>query len=104
MLGLGDARMKRPLDEKDEAWLVSFATDIINSYPPESFPHRMDRNITNWSRESYDIAIAYVYDGIEPDMAPSNAYIRRGQGVAKRQIALAGYRLANLLNELYGES
>ncbi|MCH9609516.1 MAG: hypothetical protein S4CHLAM45_14320 [Chlamydiales bacterium] len=101
MLGLGSLQMTRPLDEKNEAWLTSFAEDIINCYPPEALPEHLDMSITNWSQESYDIAVSCVYDGIEPDITPSSEYIKRGQEVAKRQIALAGYRLANLLNKLY---
>lgn len=103
MLGLGDKRMHRPLEEKDAAWITSFASEIMINYPPEAFPNLMDMNLENWSRESYEIAITYVYDGIEPDTKPSNEYLNRGREIAKKQVALAGYRLANLLNELYAK-
>ncbi|NGX61563.1 MAG: hypothetical protein K940chlam9_01050 [Chlamydiae bacterium] len=103
ILGLGSARLDRPLNPEDEEWICSFAKEILDSYPPESFPQLEDLDTTHWSGESYHIAVAYVYDGIEPDSTPSEEYTLRGQKIALGQIALAGYRLAILLNELYTE-
>jgi hypothetical protein len=54
--------------------------------------------------ESKKIAQEKVYE-ITPGSAPSESYQRMQEEVAQRQMALAGYRLAGLLNQLLaGES
>jgi hypothetical protein len=71
-----------------------------------------------WARESHDLARRVVYlDGtlpgtnledhrLDPTLAvPSltDDYLRASEELAQRQAALAGYRLADLLNEVLGE-
>lgn len=50
-----------------------------------------------WADESYNAAIKYAYANIIENQRPTNAYLSAGQAVAKQRIALAGYRLAQLL-------
>jgi hypothetical protein len=52
-----------------------------------------------WSREGLRIARDELYlPGLLPGRAPSRAYRERAARIAERQAALAGYRLARLLN------
>lgn len=53
----------------------------------------------DWIEESYVIAQQKVY-GILPGSKPSAEYKKMQRKVAARQMALAGYRLAELLNQL----
>jgi len=60
-------------------------------------------NPKDWADESYRIAKTDAYH-IPYKGKPSTQYIKKGQKIIKQRIALAGYRLAYLLNELYGSS
>jgi hypothetical protein len=51
--------------------------------------------------ESHRLARNVAYQGIRPGQAPSAAYLARSRRVVARQLALAGYRLADLLNGLF---
>lgn len=54
-----------------------------------------------WSKESYQIAVSVAYNGIEVGKTPSCDYLSIGENTALRQIALSGYRLAQLINEIF---
>ncbi|GBG59379.1 hypothetical protein CBR_g38405 [Chara braunii] len=63
----------------------------------------LKKNFTQWALEGRDYAIQYVYKGIsgtEIDVE-ANDYIDSVKNLSKRLIALAGYRLAFLLNNLF---
>ena len=76
------------------------AVTIMQLYPASSFGDKAaDLNPDNWAKEGYENAKKYVYSTPENE-APSAAYITQGRLVAEKQAALAGYRLANLLNTL----
>ena len=54
----------------------------------------------HWAMESYTLAVDSAYEGIEAGERPSKAYEARWLAVSERRVALAGYRLAALLNGL----
>ncbi|HUI06596.1 MAG TPA: S1/P1 nuclease [Verrucomicrobiae bacterium] len=61
-----------------------------------------------WALESHEIACTQVYGTLgEPygarDITLSEKYVTESTRTARRQIVLAGYRLGELLNELYGK-
>ncbi len=53
----------------------------------------------DWISKGRDLAVANVYDGIHPGDAPSDAYVARQSALCKKQVLLAGYRLAEILNQ-----
>jgi hypothetical protein len=54
-----------------------------------------------WGRESLDIAQREVYAStLHPGDAPSAVYAQNAAKIAERRVALAGYRLASLLNRV----
>lgn len=53
------------------------------------------------SKESYQIAVQVAYSGIQPGKKPSSQYLAIGEHTVLRQIALSGYRLAMLINEIF---
>ena len=56
-----------------------------------------------WAREGVEIAKNSVYPrSLRRGRLPSDAYRRNAFETAKEAIALGGYRLAALLNELFG--
>ena len=54
----------------------------------------------HWAMESYMLAVDSAYEGIAAGERPSAAYEARWLAVSERRVALAGYRLAGLLNKL----
>jgi S1/P1 Nuclease len=57
----------------------------------------------DWARESYALAISQVYT-LVPDRAPDQAYISQAQQVAGQRLTLAGYRLAEMLTQLFKDN
>jgi hypothetical protein len=62
----------------------------------------------NWALEVHEIACRQVYGKLgapydAKDVKLTESYVQEATSLARRQIVLAGYRLAALLNELYGK-
>jgi hypothetical protein len=53
-----------------------------------------------WARESFELALSTVYDGIEEGGSPTPQYEARAQAAGARRLVLAGHRLAQLLNQV----
>lgn len=78
------------------------ATAISAVYPENYFGSAVsDLNSNDWAKEGMQHAIQEVYATSE-DKEIDITYIKNGQAIAEQQVALAGYRLANLLNGLLG--
>jgi len=60
-------------------------------------------NYQGWATESKDLAIHTAYGDLQPNGTVSRSYQDAGVEVARRRVAWAGYRLANLLNAIWGE-
>ncbi len=75
---------------------------IEKRYPPSFFGKKkiLDNNPEDWARESYRIAKNFAYT-IPWKSKPTTEYITKGQQIAEQRIALAGYRLAVELNEIF---
>ncbi|MBA2728054.1 MAG: S1/P1 nuclease [Parachlamydiaceae bacterium] len=101
--GIGFKRMKRPLSDQDALWIKETADFIATNFQNEISPQIHNMNISEWSQESYQLAIDFAYTGIQPGDKPSQDYLDKGERIALRQIALAGFRLGTLLEELFGE-
>ncbi|CAI2376074.1 unnamed protein product [Moneuplotes crassus] len=87
----------------DEEWnlLGKYSDDIKSEYPRS----RVDKRVKvlderEWAKESNKIATEVVYADIEPNTTPSEEYITRGREVVNEQLAVAGYRLADLMLQL----
>jgi len=55
-----------------------------------------------WSDETFKITQDFVYEGITEYTLPSDTYIANGIKIAEKQLALGGYRLAYLLENMWG--
>ncbi len=70
-------------------------------YPPSLFATQLQTNsIQIYAQESFNIAKKQVYQ-ITENSTPDAEYIEAGQETSRRQIVLAGYRLACILNQIY---
>lgn len=103
-----------PLTVAQQAELTQNASTLIQAHPTDSLPnyakddlncaHRQPYSCKHvfgrWASEGYELAVHEVYaHGLRAGDAPSEAYLENVRRVAQRQIALAGYRLADLLRE-----
>ncbi len=107
---------KEPLSEEQIQRIRSLAMDIADQHPKSSLPIHRELDPDAWALESHDLAIEHAYraligmnsDGspryLQPNDTPPEDYLKHGQEVAKKQLVLAGYRLAEILNQLFGDS
>eukprot|EP00826_Nyctotherus_ovalis_P008483 TRINITY_DN121_c0_g1_i1.p1 TRINITY_DN121_c0_g1~~TRINITY_DN121_c0_g1_i1.p1 ORF type:complete len:297 (-),score=82.71 TRINITY_DN121_c0_g1_i1:115-1005(-) len=92
---------KRPYNEQSIEYYQGLADAITKQFPRASLSD--DLAITDqWAiaKKGLDIAINYAYKGIHENEYPSEEYKRSRFEICKRQIALAGYRLADMLKEI----
>lgn len=76
------------------------AKQIQEDYPESYFGNKInDLNPQNWVDQSYLLAIDDAYHTSE-NKPLSAEYIKNNQQIVEQQTALAGYRLANLLNNI----
>lgn len=70
-------------------------------YPLATFKQQLeDHTISDWARESYRLAKLDAY-AIPPNTTPTPAYIQNAQAITAQQVTLAGYRLAQLLQDIF---
>jgi hypothetical protein len=92
------------------------ARDLATRYPRQALPELKtrrpaDRRIEAWAREeSYPLARTVAYEGgkvrtgksLQTAVALPPDYVGRVKAGAERRLAVASYRLADVLTELYG--
>jgi hypothetical protein len=89
----------------EDAYVGGIASSIMREHRPEEFGDRIrDRNYGGWARESFEISMAEVYAReLERDGKPPGSYRKRAVELGRMRVALAGYRLAALLEETFGD-
>ncbi|MDP9291135.1 MAG: S1/P1 nuclease [Verrucomicrobiota bacterium] len=81
---------------------------IMAQFAPAVLYQLAEKNPHAWARESYLLACLYAYPvGPHPQndeiVELSPAYVHGAYEISRSRIALAGYRLAALLDDLYGK-
>lgn len=84
------------------------ASQVMAEYPRESLAGSLVRtNIGDWARESSILAVQSVYRNLDPAISHHAdrpvGYEADALRVARRQVALAGYRLGDELERLFPE-
>ncbi|MCA1816124.1 MAG: S1/P1 nuclease [Acidobacteria bacterium] len=95
-------RPDRPLNNFERRRFDAYARQLVAAYPADSLPEAKVLDPQKWAEESNQLAREVAY-ALPENSQPSAAYEAKAQDVARRRIALAGYRLANLLNSIYPE-
>jgi len=90
--------------ESERAWVRRLAEEAVAEWPSERLPEAAEANPGAWARESLGLAQAVVYPGVRRGEEPSAAYRERALATARRGVALAGYRLAALLEGALAEA
>jgi hypothetical protein len=89
-------------DQCDADYIDPIADQIIRLYPYEKVKDRLnDDKFDLWAKESLDIAMSEVYKDVTFFESPSDKYKKKAFEIAQQRLALAGYRMADLFNEVF---
>ena len=92
---------QRPLNESAIARYQAIADQIIKEFPRSSLQADLEiKDQWKIAKNHLDIAINYAYKEIKENEKPSEGYKNSRFEICKRQIALAGYRLADMLKDI----
>jgi hypothetical protein len=87
----------------DADYLKPIVDLIMAEYPYSKLQPRLaDDKYEVWEQESVTIATHEVYKGLKRYEMPSESYKAKAANIAHERLALAGYRLADLFNEVFG--
>lgn len=86
-----------PFSEEKIHEIGAYAYSLMEKYPPENLP--IQSTPSHWVDESHQLASSLVYT-IAFNTEPSEEYIEAGKSACEKRLALAGYRLAYILNTL----
>ncbi|HWW76664.1 MAG TPA: S1/P1 nuclease [Pyrinomonadaceae bacterium] len=93
--------LKRPLDQAGKDKILAYAQEVMKQYPDTSVPEWKNLDPHAWIVESNTLAREVAYKNITEGSAPSQAYTEAAQQLARKRMALGGYRLAGVLNALF---
>jgi hypothetical protein len=98
--GLFAERIERPFKPAGQITLRTWTNSVMAAYPAESVPEWKNHNFDAWTEESFALVRTEVYQ-TPVNRQPSPQYVTRAQDISKKRLALAGYRLAALLNDIF---
>lgn len=99
--GQVNRRPERPMTGEDKNYLDHLVSYLKKRYPRGSLQTLLKKQqINEWRQETYNLGVEFVYASIKLGDKPSEKYMKEGKEITGRQLALAGYRLADLLNSL----
>lgn len=87
------------VDSAHKEWR-DYSNEIFASITPDQKGAWSSRDPVVWANESYQLAVSVAYP-IPADGKLDQAYIDRGTEVARTRLAMAGERLAAVLNDIY---
>lgn len=94
----------RKNDASDAEYLLPIAAKMMKKYPLAKMQSRLEiGRFETWQQESFQVASTKLYPKtLIRYQTPSAAYKKMAFGIAEEQIALAGYRLGTMLNQIFG--
>lgn len=90
---------EREVGESELAYVRRIATSLMSRHVP---PDDVDFDYEAWADRGFQIASRDAYAEIERGQEPPVAYQEMTQAAAAESIGLAGYRLAALMNSIFG--
>jgi S1/P1 Nuclease len=99
--------VSRPLSSAGFEKIREFAFAAMKTYPARR-PEWKVAEVEQWVQESHDLAVENAYRDMQGNsltqfVEPDDKYRERAQEISRRRVAMAGYRLAALLNSIYPE-
>ncbi len=103
--GIFDAVVTRKPNESDQDYIDGIAAMAMKRYPKNKHESKMQAGKYDaWAREGLTQAQRVVYASeLQRNAAPPRSYRERTYETAEAAVALAGYRLAGVLNRLLQE-
>ena len=101
-----DGAIGRYMPNKDmceAAYYEPIAESIMKLYPYGKVKDRLNPDkFSVWEQESLNIAMTEVYKDVKFGEKPSEKYTKKAFDIAQERLALGGYRLGYLFNEVFG--
>lgn len=104
-LGLGiipDVPLQETVSDESLKRVHEFVSYIKFIHPKESLSKFIYLPKERWIQDAHNIGESTVYT-LQLGAAPSEEYLKNGRAICEKQLALAGYRLGALLNEIFEE-
>lgn len=91
-------------DACDSDYLPAIAEAMMKKYPYAKMQNRLEiGKFDEWQKEGFKIASTKLYpSSLKFGEMPSDSYKKMAFEIAQEQIALAGYRLGDMLNQIFG--
>lgn len=91
-------------DACDSDYLPPIAQEIMKKYPAAKYQNKLELGkFDAWQKEGFQIASTRVYPAsLKPGEMPSNDYKKMAFDISEEQLALAGYRMGAMLNQIFG--
>ena len=90
-------------NECDADYLPPIAQKMIKKYPLAKMQDRLNLGKFDvWQQESFQFATKLYPKTLKRGEMPSAAYQKMSFKIAEEQIALAGYRMGEMLNQIFG--
>ena len=98
-----DRHDPRGKNEDPASYVQRLTRDVQNAFPKSHFGNLEPGQFDKWALESLEKAQQNAYPrGLKRGQLPNGAYETKTFNLAEESIALAGYRLADLLETLFG--
>ena len=93
--------LEAPLDQSERQLLAQYAANIMQEFPRSQFAQKLTQlDPQAWAAESHQLARTVAHQGIQENTTPSNAYQTKTRKLSRERIALAGYRLAQIVDRV----
>lgn len=102
--GIIDFSDPKPENKSEFDYYLEQASKITEEHPQDDYTEFItNQDIAEWNEEGKYITMNNVYPPeLKQNELPSEEYQKRAYELAQQGMAVAGYRMAELLNELFG--
>lgn len=92
-------------DACDTDYLPPLAQEMMKKYPLSKYKDKLELGkFDEWQKEGFQVASTKLYPAsLKFGEAPSNDYKKMAFDISEEKIALAGYRLGAMLNDILGK-
>jgi len=101
-----EVKVKNPMTKIQWNILSSFATERMMLHPYESLKDQMTTNSTvaSWAEESHVLSRDFAYKNVVEGEDVTPEYMLGARQIVNKRLAIAGYRLADLMRKIYWRS
>jgi S1/P1 Nuclease. len=93
-------------DKCDADYIDPIAKDIMKKYPYAKMQGQLNAgNFEAWKKESFEVASTQLFPAdLKRNEMPSDKYKKNALKIAEERLALAGYRMGDLFNSIFGKT